>query len=65
MQLTPDPVRQARDQKRQEANLGLLLGLLFGPEDGGDIFLQNIGLIPNYTALQPTRPFLTVSDVRN
>jgi hypothetical protein len=22
---------------------GILLGLLFGPEDGGDIYLQNIG----------------------
>jgi hypothetical protein len=31
---------------------GFLLGLHFYPEDGGDIYLWNIGLLsPNYTVL--------------
>jgi hypothetical protein len=40
---------------------GFLLGLLFNPEDGYDdedeidIFLQNVGISPNYMALQPRR----------
>jgi hypothetical protein len=32
-----------------------LHGLLFDHEDGDDVFLQNAGLFPNYTALQPRR----------
>jgi hypothetical protein len=28
------------------------LDILFDPEDGCDVFLQNVGLPPNYTALQ-------------
>jgi hypothetical protein len=35
----------------------LLLGFLFDPEDGVDIFLRNVGLSPNYTALLLTRPY--------
>jgi hypothetical protein len=31
------------------------LGLLFNPEDGGDVFLRNFGVSSNYTALQPRR----------
>jgi hypothetical protein len=35
---------------------GFLLGLLFDPEDGGTIFLRNIGwLSVDYTALYPRR----------
>jgi hypothetical protein len=30
-----------------------LLGLLLETEDGGNIFLQNVGLSPNYPAVQP------------
>jgi hypothetical protein len=31
-----------------------LHGLLFNPEDGGSMFLQNVyGLLPDYTALMP------------
>jgi hypothetical protein len=30
--------------------------LLFDTEDGGYMYLQNVGLSPNYTMLQPGRP---------
>jgi hypothetical protein len=49
-------------KKPAEAELSLqpnsanyLHGLLFYPEDGGDMFLRNVGHLPNYTPLQPTR----------
>jgi hypothetical protein len=38
------------------ASADFLLGVLFGPEDGDDIFFRNVKLSPNYTALQPMRP---------
>jgi hypothetical protein len=31
---------------------GFLLGLLLEPEDEGEMFFRNVGLCPNYTALQ-------------
>jgi hypothetical protein len=31
---------------------GFVYGLFFDPGDGGDIFLRNVDLSPNYTALQ-------------
>jgi hypothetical protein len=34
-------------------SVGVLLGLLFSLEDGSDVSLQNMGLSPNYTVLQP------------
>jgi hypothetical protein len=37
---------------------GFLLGLVFDPEDGGYMFLQNIRLSPDYTALQKIVLFL-------
>jgi hypothetical protein len=37
------------------ASAGFLLDLPFNPEDGGDMFLQNIRLSPDYLALQPRR----------
>jgi hypothetical protein len=40
---------------RKLASAGFLPGLHFDPEDGGDMFLLNIRLSPNYTAQQPTR----------
>jgi hypothetical protein len=39
------------------ASAVLLLGLFFGPEDGGDMFIRNVGLSPIYTASQPRRPY--------
>jgi hypothetical protein len=35
------------------ASAGFLLSLLFDSEDGSDMFLRNVGLSPDYTALQP------------
>jgi hypothetical protein len=31
---------------------GSLLDLLFDPEEGGDIFLRNVGISMNYTAVK-------------
>jgi hypothetical protein len=31
------------------------IGLLFDPEDGGNMFLRNVGLRRNYTVLQSRR----------
>jgi hypothetical protein len=46
---------------------GFLLGLLFNPEDGGNIFiLQIVRLSANYAVLQPrqlNRPYLPYWDV--
>jgi hypothetical protein len=39
---------------------GFSFGLLFDPEDGGDMDLRNIGLSLKYTVLQPER-HLTLS----
>jgi hypothetical protein len=37
---------------------GFLLGLLFDPEEGGDMFLRNIEISPTYTAVTPKRQAL-------
>jgi hypothetical protein len=52
------PSKKPARSRRQTTLLllpGFLLGLLSDPEDGGDMFLQNARLSPNYTALQPRR----------
>jgi hypothetical protein len=37
-------------------NSGFLLGSFFDPDDGGDMFLQNVDLLStDYTALYPRR----------
>jgi hypothetical protein len=41
--------------KWQAKLTGFLLGLLFDPKDGGDTFLRNVGLSPNYMALHSHR----------
>jgi hypothetical protein len=34
---------------------GILLGLPFDPEDGGDVFPRNVGISPKYTVLERRR----------
>jgi hypothetical protein len=41
------------------ASVCFSLGLLFDPENGGDMLLRKVGLSPNYTLLQPRRPYCT------
>jgi hypothetical protein len=42
------------------ASANFLLGLFLDHEDGGDMFLQNIWLSPNCTALEPRRPHSSI-----
>jgi hypothetical protein len=59
--------------KKQVGNLsachllltGFLLGLLFDPEDGDDMFLRRVGIFPNYAALRPQRHILHTNIVKN
>jgi hypothetical protein len=48
---------KSKPGKKPVAELRLLPAfvgtLLFDPEDGGDIFVRNVWLSPNYTALPP------------
>jgi hypothetical protein len=41
----------------QLATCFCLFGLLLNPEGGGHMLLWNVGLSPDYTALQPERPY--------
>jgi hypothetical protein len=43
--------------RNQPASADFLLSLLLNSEDGGDMFLRNVELSPNYTALKPTKPY--------
>jgi hypothetical protein len=41
---------------KRPADLAVFLGLFFGPEDGSDIFLQNINLLStHFMAVYPRR----------
>jgi hypothetical protein len=52
----PRPVRHSS---------GFLLGLLFYPENGGDVFLRSVGISPIYMALQTQKTAqITVTAVR-
>jgi hypothetical protein len=48
--------QQKAGRKPNQISLGFLLLLLFNPEDGGDIFIENVGLSPNCTVLQHGEP---------
>jgi hypothetical protein len=46
-------------------HVGILIGLFIDPEDGGDIFLRNVGRFStNYTALYRKIVFFIVTAVR-
>jgi hypothetical protein len=39
----------------------VMLGLIFYPEDEGDMFLRNVRLSPKYSAIRPRRPDLVAA----
>jgi hypothetical protein len=52
-------VSQARNQlSLTPDSAGLLLDLLFDPEDRGGMFLRNVALSQSYMAIQPRRVFI-------
>jgi hypothetical protein len=64
---------RAEEQTEQETSsacylcqVGFLLGLLFDPDDDGEIFLRNVGrLTTDYMALYPRRQKSSYSEVCN
>jgi hypothetical protein len=52
-----EQTKQESGRSRPQAGDGFFLGSLFNPEDGSDIFLQNVVPSPNYMALQLRRPY--------
>jgi hypothetical protein len=43
----------SKSKPSNKPDVGMLLGLLFNPEDGGNMFLQHINLSMNYMVLEP------------
>jgi hypothetical protein len=43
------------------ASAGFIITLVFNPEDGGDMFLRNVGLSPNYTPFKPRQAYSSLS----
>jgi hypothetical protein len=43
--------KSSKNPAEECGKLSFLLGLLFDPEGGGNAFLQNVGLCPNYIAI--------------
>jgi hypothetical protein len=49
-------VSQARTQQKLAICFaGFMADLLFDPDDGGSMFLKNVGLPPDYMILEPRR----------
>jgi hypothetical protein len=53
----PSKKRADAEPSLLPASVGFLLGLLSDFEEGGNIFLRNTGLYPNYTASRRRRPY--------
>jgi hypothetical protein len=48
--------RNQYKEAQSSLSIGFLLGLLFDPEDGGDMFARNVRLPRKYMALELRRP---------
>jgi hypothetical protein len=51
--------KSSYERDYEEYSLWDWLSILFGPENGSDMLLRQVGLSPNYTALQPVRPYVS------
>jgi hypothetical protein len=49
--------RRVSQARNQQNSAYIVLDLLFDPENGSDMLLRNVRLFPNYTGLQPRRPY--------
>jgi hypothetical protein len=58
---TPAEAGGKLNELRVEASGGFLLGLLFDPEDGDDMFFRRVKLFPIYTALRARTPYSSQS----